>query len=227
MRAIEGVAYVLGTAILSGYVPVYLDRLVNVTLCRVAVVSVAVIGLAFLVHRPTISITAGDVAIPFPTSLSGIDPETIGRNRVAMYVLIVDLLPGHWLVGIGYGSFQSVMVTIHREGFVVHNLFLRVWLGAGIFAVLVFGKVLFRAARGFVTQARRSAGSAEGVRSLSFGVSLLALVLMGMFNPILTSPVFVTLLALGCSMPTENRRDFSVGRALLRRVANERSDGGT
>lgn len=168
-----------------------------------------------------------NVSLPLPTALSGIDPETIGRDRAAMYVLIADLLPDYWLMGIGYGSFQPIMATVHRKGFIVHNLFLRVWLGAGVLAVLLLGKVILRAARGFITQYRTSAVLGEGARSLVFGTSLLGLVLMGMFNPILTSPVFIILLALGCSMPAGTEEVLGTGRPSARRRLSQCTEEGT
>jgi len=144
----------------------------------------------------------------FPRSLSAVTPETIGMDRYMMYSLVIDVLRDNWIFGIGYGSFPVVMAEVHRKGFIVHGFILRLWVGAGILAVILILYVILCAVRGYTVKSSENAyKSSTDRREIALCIALCGFITIGLFNPVFTNPLFILLLALG----TGTFKDFEAG----------------
>jgi len=144
----------------------------------------------------------------FPRSLSAVTPEMIGVDRYTMYSLVIDVLRDNWVFGIGYGSFPVVMAEVHRKGFIIHGFILRLWVGAGILAVILILYVILCAIRGYTVKSSENAyQSSADKREIALCIALCGFITIGLFNPVFTNPLFVLLLALG----TGTFKDFKAG----------------
>ncbi|WP_336360137.1 O-antigen ligase family protein [Haladaptatus sp. ZSTT2] len=185
----------IGLTLLYAYAREYdlTTSVVVLGICSLFGAVVVVVGLLFGVGVFT------SIFSTIPLSLSNVSGSVIGHDRFAMYSLVYELLPEYWLTGVGYGAFQPMMATVHRKGFVIHNVFLRIWLGGGILSLGIFLYVVVQPLRSFIGRATILRGDSRSVSViyLALGVSFAGILLMGLFNPILTNPLFIVLLALG------------------------------
>lgn len=87
-----------------------------------------------------------------------VDQQSSTSVRVEVYEISMALLKQHWLVGIGPGQYESQYITNAHDilgktpyEWVMlhpHNLYLSVWLSAGLLGLLAFLGMLVQSARG-------------------------------------------------------------------------------
>lgn len=133
-----------------------------------------------------------------PRSLETVTPEMLGADRYAIYVVLIDVLRDNWAFGIGYGSFPVVMAEVHRKGFIAHGFILRLWVGAGVLAVILIFYAILCAFRGYVAKVFEGDYiTSDGIRAIGLCIALCGLIATGLFNPLFNSSLFILLLALG------------------------------
>jgi hypothetical protein len=152
---------------------------------------------------PLFEVIAGIRFLPvnfkIPTSPSSITPEVIGVQRFRIYSLFYSLIQDYWFFGIGFASFRRVMGEIYTTSFVMHGIYFRIWIGAGIVGLGTFLYLCLSSAREYL-------GSAVGYYSLGDRTNaamtlatvsgFIALLVSGIFQPILYNPLLMLLFAI-------------------------------
>lgn len=74
-----------------------------------------------------------------PTSVSGFfSPEVLGIVRYGIYIRAIEVIQANWLTGVGFGAFLELSESIpFDDGYRGHNIVSRVWLAAGLPAVIL------------------------------------------------------------------------------------------
>lgn len=176
------------------------NRVKRLSLASLTVVSA--VGLVVLAAGVIVASVAGVLPerilrIPF---ISGeISPETLGRNRYQVRLAELDTIRANPLTGIGYGAFYQYSAEQFGIGnFRAHSLITRVWMGAGFPGVLLLlltgGMVLRNYIRRVITSR-----SNEALCLFGCLIGLIATTLTGMFNIVITQPLFYLLVGVGSS----------------------------
>lgn len=113
----------------------------------------------------------------------------IGKGRYLMYVHTFDTLERNWFLGIGYGSFSMEMQKNFGFDKIVHNIVLRVWVGAGISGLVALLAIVVFVLAKFI-RLRRLETTARVVFSQVAALSFLFQFIMGLANPVLSRPFF-------------------------------------
>lgn len=74
-----------------------------------------------------------------PTSVSELfSPEVLGIARYGVYIRAIEVIQANWLTGVGFGAFLELTESIpFDDGYRAHDIISRVWLAAGLPAVIL------------------------------------------------------------------------------------------
>ncbi len=148
-----------------------------------------------------------------PVSFETEDISESGKDMIKrdlMYAAGVHIIKKKPLSGIGYGSFKYYIKDMFGRNLIPHNIFITLWTGSGILAVLLFASIIIKAFRNLWLKFRHLKNTD---RLLSYWfltncIALFFLLVHGQFRPLLNNPVFYLPLAVGlmCTITPVNMR---------------------
>jgi O-antigen ligase len=148
----------------------------------VATLSLTAIALAFISQQGSTSVLS-----PVDRLSSTFSPE-LTPQATGLYRLNLDALAWNEIVGspfFGVGLDGDTVAQVLGGPFSVHNMFLFVWVGAGIFGFLGLLIITASLAASYLEEFRRSTAPAERTLVFALGTAFLSFLMITMVEPVL------------------------------------------
>jgi O-antigen ligase len=125
--------------------------------------------------------------------------ETVDYERLLMYREGLNAIRENPFWGIGFGSLKEYMEEKHGYGKISHNILITIWAGSGILAVLIFFRLVYKVLQNLFTayKTEKRSNPEKSYYYLASAISMVAMLIHGMFRSQLALPFFYFPLAMG------------------------------
>lgn len=120
--------------------------------------------------------------------------SNLGEARYIMYTVALETISSNPLFGSGLGSFPSIVAQHYRVGLIVHNIFLKSFVSAGIGAFLLLTYCIISLYQAALSTLQSGDFTSDRL-ILAAVISFTSIIFHGLFRPVLTSNPFFYIVA--------------------------------